>query len=123
MASELERKLHQTIQKVTEDIEGLRFNTAIAALIELNNQLVSSDEVPQALAKPFLILLAPFAPHIAEELWENARSSERGDLSHQSWPDWDAAKAAEDMIVVPIQVNGKMRGTSRSSGPHTARKR
>ena len=109
LTSELERKLHQTIQKVTEDIEGLRFNTAIAALIELNNQLVSLDEVPQVVAKPFLILLAPFAPHIAEEIWELA-GCDRGDLSHQSWPEWDAAKAAEDMIVVPIQVNGKIRG-------------
>ena len=109
LTPELERKLHQTIQKVTEDIEGLRFNTAIAALIELNNLLVSLDEVPQAIVKPFLILLAPFAPHTAEELWEMAKFG-RGDLSHQSWPDWDAAKAAEDMIVVPIQVNGKMRG-------------
>ena len=106
---ELERKLHQTIQKVTEDIEGLRFNTAIAALIELNNLLVSADEVPSAVAKPFLILLAPFAPHIAEELWEMAGFG-RGDLSRQSWPEWDAAKAAEGLIVVPIQVNGKMRG-------------
>ena len=109
LAPDLERKLHQTIQKVTEDIEGLRFNTAIAALIELNNQLVSSDEVPQAVARPFLILLSPFAPHVAEELWEHAGFG-RGDLILQSWPDWDAAKAAEDMIVVPIQVNGKMRG-------------
>ncbi len=109
LAPDLERKLHQTIQKVTEDIEGLRFNTAIAALIELNNQLVSSDEVPQAVAKPFLILLAPFAPHIAEELWELAGFG-RGNLCGQNWPEWDQAKAAEDMIVVPIQVNGKMRG-------------
>ena len=109
LAPELERKLHQTIQKVTEDIEGLRFNTAIATLIELNNLLVPLDEVPQAVAKPFLLLLAPFAPHIAEELWELANFGE-GDLNRQSWPDWDAAKAAEDRIVVPIQVNGKMRG-------------
>ena len=109
LTSELERKLHQTIQKVTEDIEGLRFNTAIAALIELNNLLVSLDEVPQAVAKPFLILLVPFAPHIAEEIWELAGCG-REDLSRQNWPEWDAAKAAEDMIVVPIQVNGKMRG-------------
>ncbi len=109
LTSELERKLHQTIQKVTEDIEELRFNTAIAALIELNNQLVSLDEVPQVVAKPFLILLEPFAPHIAEEIWELA-GCDRGDLSRQSWPEWDAAKAAEDMIVVPIQVNGKIRG-------------
>ena len=109
LTTDLERKLHQTIQKVTDDIEGLRFNTAIAALIELNNLLVSLDEVPQAVAKPFLILLAPFAPHIAEELWEMADWG-TGDLRHQSWPKWDVAKAAEDMIVVPIQVNGKMRG-------------
>ena len=109
LAPELERKLHQTIQKVTEDIEGLRFNTAIATLIELNNLLVPLDEVPRAVAKPFLLLLAPFAPHIAEELWELANFG-KGDLNRQSWPDWDAAKAAEDIIVVPIQVNGKMRG-------------
>ena len=109
LVPELERKLHQTIQKVTEDIEGLRFNTAIATLIELNNLLVPLDEVPQAVAKPFLLLLAPFAPHIAEELWELANFG-KGDLNRQSWPDWDAAKAAEDRIVVPIQVNGKMRG-------------
>ncbi|MYA23359.1 MAG: leucine--tRNA ligase, partial [Gemmatimonadetes bacterium] len=94
LAPDLERKLHQTIQKVTEDIEGLRFNTAIAALIELNNQLVSLDEVPQVVAKSFLILLAPFVPHIAEEIWELA-SCGRGDLSRQSWPEWDAAKATE----------------------------
>ena len=109
LTTDLERKLHQTIQKVTEDIEGLRFNTAIAALIELNNLLVSLEEVPQAVAKPFLILLVPFAPHIAEELWEMANFG-KGSLSRQSWPEWDAAKVAEDMIVVPIQVNGKMRG-------------
>ena len=109
LAPELERKLHQTIQKVTDDIEGLRFNTAIAALIELNNQLVSLDEVPRAVAKPFLILLSPFAPHIAEEIWELAGFG-RGDLCGQNWPEWDESKAAEDMIVVPIQVNGKMRG-------------
>lgn len=109
LTPDMERKLHQTIQKVTEDIEGLRFNTAIAALIELNNLLVSLDEVPQAIAKPFLLLLAPFAPHIAEELWELAGLGTEG-LGRQSWPRWDAAKAAEDLIVVPIQVNGKMRG-------------
>ncbi len=109
LAPDLERKLHQTIQKMTKDIEGLRFNTAIAALIELNNQLMGSDEVPQAVAKPFLVLLAPFAPHLAEELWELAGFG-RGDLCAQDWPEWDKAKAAEDMIVVPIQVNGKMRG-------------
>ncbi len=109
LTADMERKLHQTIQKVTEHIEGLRFNTAIAALIELNNLLVSSNGVPQAVAKPFLMLLAPFAPHIAEELWEMAGFG-AGDLSGQSWPESDAAKAAEDLIVVPIQVNGKMRG-------------
>ena len=109
LTTDLERKLHQTIQKVTDDIEGLRFNTAIAALIELNNLLVPLEEMPQAVARPFLILLAPFAPHIAEELWEMADFG-TGVLNHQSWPEWDAAKAAEDMIVVPIQVNGKMRG-------------
>ena len=108
--SELERKLHQTIRKVTEDIEGLRFNTAIAALIELNNQLVSLDEVPQAVAKTLLDPALRLLLRILPRKSGNMASCGRGYISRQSWPEWDTAKAAEDMIVVPIQVNGKIRG-------------
>lgn len=107
---ELEKKLHLTIQKVTEHIEGLRFNTAIAALIELNNELVQLDAIPDAVAKPFLQLLSPLAPHIAEEIWELADYDQGGGMSNASWPKWDADKLIEENVVLPIQVNGKMRG-------------
>ena len=104
--SKLEKKLHQTIAKVTDHIEGLRFNTAIAALIELNNELVHLDRVPEEVAKPFLLLLSPMAPHITEEIWELAGLDRQG---IQTWPQADMAKTEEETIVLPIQVNGKIR--------------
>jgi leucyl-tRNA synthetase len=107
--AELEKKMHQTIQKVTDHIEGLRFNTAIAALIELNNELVQLDKVPAEVARPFLLLLAPMAPHIAEEIWDLGGFGEGG-MECESWPVWDEEKLTEDTVVLPIQVNGKMRG-------------
>ena len=63
------RKLHQTIQKVTEDLDGMRFNTAIAAMMELTNHLTKLPAKPRAVLEPFVLLLSPFAPHLAEELW------------------------------------------------------
>ena len=105
----LEKQLHQTIRKVTEHIEGLRFNTAIAALIELNNDLVKLPQIPIEVAKPFLLLLAPLAPHICEEIWALAGFG-AGGINCEKWPEWDEAKVVEDIIVLPIQVNGKMRG-------------
>ena len=107
---DIEKKLHQTIKKVTDHIEGLRFNTAIAALIELNNDLVGLEEIPEGVARPFLKLLAPLAPHIAEEIWSLAAFDNEQLLSSQAWPKWDEGKMAEDTVVLPIQVNGKMRG-------------
>ncbi len=105
----LEKKLHQTILKVTEHIEGLKFNTAIAALIELNNELVALQRVPQVVAKPFLKLLSPLAPHIAEEIWHLANLGD-GELSLAAWPIADTDKLVEDQVIMPIQVNGKIRG-------------
>ena len=105
----LEKKLHQTILKVTEHIEGLKFNTAIAALIELNNELVALQSVPQVVAKPFLKLLSPLAPHIAEEIWHLANLGD-GELSLAAWPIADVDKLLEDQVLMPIQVNGKIRG-------------
>ena len=104
----LDKKLHQTIEKVTAHIEGLRFNTAIAALIELNNELVSLDKVPHAVARPFLQLLAPLAPHIAEEIWQLAGFAGEG-AGMEKWPVSDPLKLVEDMAILPIQVNGKVR--------------
>ncbi|MFL2540362.1 MAG: class I tRNA ligase family protein [Candidatus Latescibacterota bacterium] len=105
----LEKKLHQTILKVTEHIEGLKFNTAIAALIELNNELVALQSVPQVVAKPFLKLLSPLAPHIAEEIWHLANLGD-GELSLAAWPIADVDKLLEDQVLMPIQINGKIRG-------------
>ena len=109
-SEDLLKLLHRTIAKVSDDVEGLRFNTAIASLIELNNELVSHDQVPVEVARIFLLLLAPFAPHIAEEIWDICGFGS-GDLSLQSWPEADPGLIAAEVVVLPVQVNGKMRGT------------
>ncbi len=110
LAVELEKRLHKTIKKVAEDIEALRFNTAIAALIELNNELVQAEEHHDTLARTFFLLLAPLAPHIAEELWV-LWGFGNGDISCQPWPVVDANLIVEETVVLPIQINGKVRGS------------
>ncbi len=104
---ELDRRMHRAIKKVGEDIEGLRFNTAIAELIELNNALTALPAIPRELAETFTLLLAPFAPHLAEELWE--RLGHHKSLSHRPWPTYDPAKLVDSTIEIPVQVNGKVR--------------
>ncbi len=110
----LERKLHQTILKVTDDIEHFRFNTAIAALMELNNFLLRAREtsvVNSAIWKEairsLLLMMAPFFPHIAEELWR--RQGNASSVHLQRWPVGDPEKAREEEITVVVQVNGKVR--------------
>ena len=103
---ELTRLLHQTIIKVGEDIEALRFNTAISQLMILNNELVSLERIPRAVAEPFVQLVHPFAPHVAEELWERLG---RKNLSYTPWPEGDASLAAQNDVEVVAQVNGKVR--------------
>ena len=103
------KALHKTIVRVTEDIEGLRFNTAIAGLIELNNELVSLDRIPESLARVFVLLLSPLAPHTAEELWLRCGFGD-GDVSSQKWPEPDERMVQEETITLPVQVNGKVRG-------------
>ncbi len=103
------RLLHRTIQRVTDDIEALRMNTAISALMEFVNAAYKWDCVPQRLAEDFVLLLAPFAPHIAEDLWERLG---RGDsLAHESWPALDEAYLVEDTVRIAVQVNGRVRAT------------
>ncbi|HEY5623792.1 MAG TPA: leucine--tRNA ligase, partial [Gammaproteobacteria bacterium] len=102
------RELHQAIAKVTDDIEGLRFNTAIAALMEFTNAALKWSTLPRSVVEPFLLLLAPLAPHIAEELWQ--RLGHEGSLAYESWPEADQGLLKTDTIEVPVQVNGKMRG-------------
>ena len=104
---EIERALHQCIKKVTHDLDALRFNTAISALMVLMNAMVKADVRSVAVWRPFLLMLAPFAPHLAEELRERLGDSEM--LWDASWPTWDEALATEDTVQVVVQVNGKVR--------------
>ncbi len=108
LTSELERLMHKTIIRVSEDIEALRLNTAIAALIELNNRLVGLGSVPEPLARTFLLLLSPFAPHLAEEVWKIAGFGDNG-IAGEDWPIGDEGLAAEETIEIPVQINGKVR--------------
>ena len=110
LSGDLEKHLHQTIIRVSENVDDLKFNTAIASLIELNNALVQMDEIPEQLARPFLQLLAPFAPHICEEIWEMGNLGE-GSISREAWPVADKSLAAADMIQIAVQVNGKLRAS------------
>src|SRR5205823_11943871 len=102
-----ERKLHQTIQKVTEDLDGIRFNTAIAAMMELTNHLTPLPVRPRSVLQTFVLLLAPFAPHLAEELWRALGHAET--LAYEPWPEYDPALTKAEEIEVPVQVNGKVR--------------
>ncbi len=103
----LDRQMHRTIKKVGEDIEHLRFNTAIAELIKLNNEMTGMPAIPRQLAETFVLMLAPFAPHISDELWE--RLGHTGSLARQPWPAYDPAKLTESTMELPVQVNGKLR--------------
>jgi len=113
---ELARLTHRTIKKVTEDIERIHFNTMVAALMEFSNYLGRvkeeggvSAESWRASIKTLLLLLAPTAPHLAEELWQ--REGCDYSIHSQSWPEWDEALIKEEEIVIPVQVNGKLRDT------------
>jgi leucyl-tRNA synthetase len=99
--------MHRAIKKVAEDIEALRFNTAIAELIKLNNEITGVKEVPRDLAENFVLMLAPFAPHLAEEVWE--RLGHHKSLARRPWPTFDAAKLVDSSLELPVQVNGKLR--------------
>ena len=101
------RALHKTVKKVGEDIEGLRFNTAIAAMMELVNVLTKNGERPRAVVEPLVQLIAPFAPHLGEELW--ARLGHAGGISYVDWPAYDAALTVDDTVTYAVQVNGKVR--------------
>jgi leucyl-tRNA synthetase len=102
------RVLHQTIAKVTEDIEAMRFNTAISALMEFTNAAYKWPNMPRAAAEAFVLLLAPLAPHVAEELWQQLGG--RASLAYEPWPVADPALLKADVLEIPVQVNGKMRG-------------
>ena len=93
---------------MTEDVESLRFNTAIAGMMEFLNLLQKESVVPRDVAQDFTLLLSPFAPHMAEELWSRLGHSDS--LSGAPWPVLDEASLVVDEIELPVQVNGKLRG-------------
>ena len=101
------RTLHKTIKAVTEDIEKLSFNTAISRMMEFCNEFGTLEPRPRAVLDPFVQLLSPFAPHIAEELWELLGRKES--LSIAAWPTYDEKHLVESEIEIPIQINGKLR--------------
>jgi leucyl-tRNA synthetase len=102
------RLMHQTIAKVGDDIEALRFNTAIAALMEFTNAANKWPMLPRGLAEQFVLLLAPLAPHIAEELWQRLGHAES--LAYAPWPQYDPKLLVSETLEIPVQINGKMRG-------------
>jgi len=103
------RKLHQTVRKVGEDVPRLSYNTAIAAMMEYMNALRAGERTPhRAEVVPLVQLVAPFAPHVAEELWE--RFGGAGSVFDAGWPAYDPALVAEETMELPVQVNGKTRG-------------
>lgn len=107
-SEKIETSLHKTIKKVTEDYEHLKFNTAIAALMTLINEIYDVESITSKDYKTFLILLNPVAPHVTEELWQLMNFG--GDLNEASWPKYDEVKLIETTIEIPVQINGKVRG-------------
>lgn len=104
---QLEKVYHQTVKKVTEDFEGIRFNTAISQMMVFINEAYKSPQIPVEFAKGFVQLLAPIAPHLAEELWEKLGGTET--ISYVQWPTFDESKLVENEIEMAIQFNGKVR--------------
>ncbi|MGO8765391.1 MAG: leucine--tRNA ligase [Limisphaerales bacterium] len=107
------KTLHECMKKVTEDLDHLRFNTAISALMVFVNKAMTWETKPVSVLREFLILLQPFAPHLAEELWEKLRSTFNSPssqhLSYAAWPKFDASLLVESEMEIPVQVNGKLR--------------
>jgi leucyl-tRNA synthetase len=103
----LKKVLHQTIKKVGDDTEALAFNTAIAQMMIFVNELTAQDTRPRAILEPFLLCLAPYAPHIAEELWQ--RLAHTKSLAYESFPAYDPALLVENTVEIVVQVNGKVR--------------
>ncbi len=106
-SKELESAFHKTIKKVSEDIEGMKFNTAIAALMTLLNDIYNKGSINNAELKAFVTLLNPFAPHVTEEIW--AAQNYGGMLADGHWVDYDEAKCVDDEIEIVAQINGKVR--------------
>jgi leucyl-tRNA synthetase len=105
----LTRLYHKTIKKVTEDIEGMRFHTALSALMTFVNEAHKAERLPRSLTEGLVLALAPFAPHLAEELWR--RLGHTDTLAYEPWPSYDPALVRDETVTVAVQVNGKLRAT------------
>lgn len=108
-SADLETKMHQTIKKVSNDFENLKYNTAIAAMMSLINEFYKKNAVTKGEFKTLITLLNPVAPHITEELWQI--SGFEGRIYQTSWPEYDETKTVESTIEIAIQINGKTKGT------------
>jgi leucyl-tRNA synthetase len=116
------KALHACIKKVTEDLDGMRFNTAISAMMVFINEAMTWQTKPLSVMKTFLQLLAPFAPHLAEELWARLHATfgqTAPSLAYAPWPKFDAALLVESEIEIPVQVNGKLRDVIKVSASAT----
>nr|WP_317347594.1 leucine--tRNA ligase [uncultured Blautia sp.] len=107
-SSDMETKIHQTIKKVSNDFENLKYNTAIAALMTLLNDFAKKGSITKGEYRTFLLLLNPVAPHITEEIWNTC--GYEGYVYQQTWPEYDEAKTVENTIEIAVQINGKTRG-------------
>jgi len=106
---QIKRKLHQTIKKVTEDIEAMKFNTAIASMMEYVNEIQNSKlKIKNEDFKKFLLILAPFAPHFAEEVYHQIEKTDKS-IFEEKWPEYDETLIEEEMITLIVQINGKVR--------------
>jgi leucyl-tRNA synthetase len=108
--AELEQKTHATIKRVSDDVEAFKFNTAIAAIMELVNAIYSAAAVDRHAVESVVRLLAPMAPHLCEELWRRLGHDEAEMLVTHPWPTFDPEAAAKKRVAYPVQVNGKLRG-------------
>jgi leucyl-tRNA synthetase len=105
----MEALFHKTIKKVTQDIEELKFNTAVASLMTLINEIESKGSLTSDELSIFVRLLSPFAPHLCEEIWENMGNTSI--LSIEKWPIYDESKTVDDVVKIAVQVNGKLKAT------------
>jgi leucyl-tRNA synthetase len=103
----MERVYHQTVKKVTEDYEGLRFNTGISQLMVFVNEAYKAEVLPKTYMEDFVKMLSPITPHIAEELWEKLGHSET--IAYEVWPTYDESKLVENEVEIVLQVNGRNR--------------
>ena len=113
MQAETARLVHRTVKKVGQDIAALRHNTAVSAMMILTNHLAGLEQLPRGAFEPLVLCLAPFAPHLAEELWEGL--GHPPSIVDAPWPDYDEALCVDDVVEVAVQVNGRVRGRIRLS--------